>query len=134
MANKESNGFTYAQLYADCYRYLGITDTRIIKRMTIAEYKALRKGAIEKLIDDMELRYDVAYKTALAGSFDNKGKPIFKSFKDMFDRKRVERALLGSVGGKVIDPEKVERFSKSKAYAEAVMNGITLGEEETDGD
>lgn len=135
--NQEANRFTYADLYSDCYRYLGISDPKTIRKMTLTEYKALRHGSTMKYIDDLELLYTQAYYTALSGGFDKDGKPIIKSFKELFDRKKIEQEMLrdSDVGHKhTVDPAKVEAFKRSKEYAEALMNGISVGEEELNGD
>ncbi|MCU7556530.1 hypothetical protein [Macrococcus capreoli] len=85
-----------------------------------------------RYIDDLEMMYTQAYCTALSGAFDEKGKPIIKSFKDLFDRKKVEQTLLDGtdIGKKRVNPEDVEAFRKSKEFAESVLNGITIGEED----
>lgn len=134
--NQEANRFTYADLYSDCYRYLGISDPKTIRKMTLTEYKALRRGSTLKYIDDLELLYTQAYYTALSGGFDKDGKPIIKSFKDLFDRKKIEQELLRDSEDEkhTVDPEKVAAFKRSKEYAEALMNGISVGEEELNGD
>lgn len=128
--NRGVNSFTYAELFGDCFRYLGINDPAKIRKLTLAEYKALRKGAILKSIDDMERMADHAYKTALAGGFGKDGKPIIKKPSDLFDRTKVERALLsGFENTKKVDPELVKRFARSKARAEAILNGDTFEED-----
>ncbi|UBH21871.1 hypothetical protein LAU42_08835 [Macrococcus armenti] len=133
IANKEANRFTYAELFSDCYRYLGINDVNVIKRMTIAEYKALRHGSLLRYIDELETMYTQAYSTAMAGGFDKDGKPLIKSFKDLFDRKDVERRLLGDldiVKKEPVNSETVEKFRLSKERAEDILNGIITGRED----
>lgn len=100
--------------------------------MTLTEYKALRHGSLLKLVDDMEAAADLAYKTAIAGAYDKDGKPVIKKFTDLFDRKKVERALLADtdIGKRKASKEDVENFKRSKQLAEDIMNGITIGKED----
>lgn len=90
-----------------------------------------------KRIDDLENLHTQAFQTALAGAHDKKGKPIYKSFKDMFDRSKYEEAMLGDlVKKKKVRAETVEKFRKSKEHAENVLNGIAASpiEEQVDSD
>jgi len=101
--------------------------------MTIAEYKALRHGSLLRYIDDLEMMYTQAYSTAMSGGFDKDGKPLIKSFKDLFDRKETERQILGDldiVKKEPVNSETVEKFRLSKEYAENILNGITIGGED----
>lgn len=101
--------------------------------MKLTEYKAFQKGSIMKRIDDLESLHTLAFQTALAGAHDKNGKPIYKSFKDMFDRSKYEEAMLGDLQKKPkVNAETVEKFRKSKEHAENVLNGITASPKETD--
>lgn len=126
MDNDERNSFTYADLYSDCFRYLNINNPKTIRKMTLTEYNALRRGSMMRMLDDMELRYDTAFKTALSGAFDKNGKPIVKSTKDLFDRQKLERDLLRDFGKSKVTSEHVERFKKSKELAEMAINDISF--------
>lgn len=76
----------------------------------------------------MELLADHAFKSARASGFDQHGKPLVKRFTDLFNREKVERELLkGFEKPKRVDPKLIKRFAESKARAEAILNGETLG-------
>lgn len=102
--------------------------------MTLVEYRALKKGAMLRDIDAMELNAIQAYNTAIAGGFDDKGKPLVKSFKDLFDRKKMENAMLGGMDSdkRKANAEAVENFRQSKNSAEEILNRRYSGKEETD--
>ena len=123
--NQESNSFTYAQLYADCFRYLGINDPARIKKLTIAEYKAFMHGSNMRLLDERERDAILAYSTAISGAFDKNNKPLVKSAKDLFDKEKAEKELLSNYGStqrRKVRKETVDKFKSSKEHAEAVLN------------
>lgn len=63
----------------------------------------------------------------MAAAHDKHGKPIYKNFDAMFDRKKYEDAMLSGFEkkGKVSD-ETVANFKRSKEHAENLLNGISV--------
>ena len=101
--------------------------------MTLSEYKALKRGATLRMLDEMERSAMASMNTARAGMFGKDSKPVVKELKDLFDREKVEKDLLNEMSGKKkVNPETVENFKQSKERAEAVMNGLSFGNWEED--
>lgn len=93
----------------------------------MTEFKAFQKGAIEKRIDELENLHLLAFQTALAGAHDKNGKPLYKDFNAMFDRKKHEDAMLGGFQKKGrVSEETIDNFKRSKEHAENLLNGISV--------
>lgn len=95
--------------------------------MTIGEYQSLLQGYVLKQQDDMEELSILAMFTAKASGFDKNGKPLVTKPSDLFDKEKAIKQL--KMKNQSSDPElkaKVEKFKKSKEYAEALLNGITV--------
>lgn len=95
--------------------------------MTIGEYQSLLQGYILKQQDDLEELSILAMFTAKASGFDKNGKPLVTKPSDLFDKEKAIKQL--KMKDQSSDPEleaKVEKFKKSKEYAEALLNGITV--------
>lgn len=97
--------------------------------MTLGEYQSLLQGYVLRQQDELEELSISAIFNARARGFDKNGKPLVTKPTDLFDKedaiKRIERGRMYESDPEL--KEKVERFKKSKQFAEDMLNGIEIG-------
>ncbi|AMQ66686.1 tail assembly chaperone [Bacillus phage Mgbh1] len=116
---------TFEDIVTNCFRFLGINDVEKILDMTPGEYTALMRGYSLKQVD---IRYQSHMQAwlnqmvkATKGSEKNP-KPAFGEFKDFFDYEEEIKSVERLHRLKRITREKVNRFKRSKAEAERLIN------------
>lgn len=79
-------------------RYLHIYDTLEIARMSFNEYLMRMKVYQLQLLDKRELMHEQAWINYNVQATKMQGKkeiPVYRNFKDFFDKEKQERAILG---------------------------------------
>lgn len=79
-------------------RYLHIYDTLEIARMSFKEYLMRMKVYQLQLLDKRELMHEQAWINHNVRATKMQGKkevPVYRDFKDFFDKEKQERAILG---------------------------------------
>lgn len=64
-----------------------------IKRATLADYEVLNKAWRLNQVNNQFLESYNAWQSTLAKSTDKKGKPVYKSFTDLFDYEKAVKAI-----------------------------------------
>ena len=101
-----------------------------IKRMTVAEYKALMNGYILRQQDELEYAAIQAFYTSRASGFDKNNKPLVTKITDLFDKEKAIKSIMGDRISDEDRAEKIKNFVESKAHAEALLNGLTIQRED----
>jgi len=91
--------------------------------MTPREYSSLIKGYSLSEVDRQNSQHLQAWINQSVKSTDAKGRSKFKEYKDFFDYDKVIKQVEESFKEKHIDKHMVERFRKSVAEAERLLNG-----------
>lgn len=104
----------------NCYQYFGMLPDQV-RTLTLRSYRNLMKAEVVKGIEDLERLHLSAWKNQVVQGVKKKGdsyEPIYKEFKEFFDKDKYLRAL----NGESERPKKLSEDLVRKMKAVAAFN------------